>query len=47
MIEFQPLFSKPVFTHVPLMLIRALLAPGKRTVTAVLLSMRCASMSVL
>ncbi len=35
-IEFQPLFSKPVFNHVHLMLIGALLAPGKRTVTAVL-----------
>ena len=36
MIEFAPLFSKPVFNHVQVMLIGALLAPGKRTVTALL-----------
>ena len=35
-IEFAPLFSKRVFAHVQLMLIGSLLAPGKRTVTAVL-----------
>ena len=35
-IEFAPLFSKRVFNHVHVMLIGALLAPGKRTVTAVL-----------
>ncbi len=35
-IEFAPLFSKRVFDHVQLMLIGALLAPGKRTVSAVL-----------
>ncbi len=40
-IEFAPLFSKRVFVHVQLMLIGALLAPGKRTVSAVLRSMGC------
>ena len=38
-IEFAPLFSKRVFVHVQLMLVGALLAPGKRTVSAVLRSM--------
>ena len=35
-IEFAPLFSKRIFAHVQLMLVGALLAPGKRTVTSVL-----------
>ncbi len=35
-IEFQPLFSNPVFQHVKLMLLGAILTPGKRTVASVL-----------
>ncbi len=35
-IAFQPLFSNPVFQHVKLMLLGAILTPGKRTVAAVL-----------
>ncbi len=35
-IPFQKLFSKPVFRHVQLLLMGAVLAPGKRTVSAVL-----------
>jgi hypothetical protein len=35
-IPFQRLFSKPVFNHVQLLLAGAVLAPGKRTVSAVL-----------
>jgi len=35
-IPFQRLFSKPVFRHVQLLLAGAVLAPGKRTVSAVL-----------
>jgi DDE superfamily endonuclease len=33
---FAPMFSKRVFEHVKLLLVGAILAPGKRTVTAVL-----------
>jgi hypothetical protein len=36
MIVFEPLFSKSVFEHARLMLLGALLAPGKRTVSAIL-----------
>ena len=35
-LPFQRLFSKPVFRHVQLLLAGAVLAPGKRTVSAVL-----------
>jgi hypothetical protein len=35
-IPFQKLFSKPVFRHVQLLVMGAVLAPGKRTVSAVL-----------
>lgn len=35
-IPFEKLFSKPVFKHVKLMLAAAILAPGKRTVSALL-----------
>lgn len=35
-IEFAPLFSKRVFPHAQMMILGALLAPGKRTVTSVL-----------
>jgi hypothetical protein len=35
-IPFQELFSKPVFSHVKLMLAGAILAPGKRTISALL-----------
>jgi hypothetical protein len=35
-IPFQKLFSKPVFRHVQVLLMGAVLAPGKRTVSAVL-----------
>ena len=34
MVEFAPLFSKPVWEHPQLLLVGASLAPGKRTVTA-------------
>ena len=36
MVAFAPLFSKPVFEHVQLLIEGAILAPGKRTVTSVL-----------
>jgi hypothetical protein len=36
MIEFAPLFSKPVWKHATVLLVGAILAPGKRTVTACL-----------
>lgn len=35
-VGFAPLFSKPVFQHAKLLLAGAILAPGKRTVTAAL-----------
>ncbi|HEX8922544.1 MAG TPA: transposase [Pyrinomonadaceae bacterium] len=35
-VAFAPLFSKPVFQHVQVLLIGAILAPRKRTVTSVL-----------
>ena len=35
-VEFAPLFSKPVWEHVKVLLVGALLATGKRTVTACL-----------
>jgi hypothetical protein len=35
-IPFQRLFCKPVFQHVQLLLVGAVIAPGKRTVSAVL-----------
>lgn len=35
-IEFAPYFSKPVWDHAQVLLIGAILAPGKRTVTAAL-----------
>lgn len=35
-IEFQPLFSKPVFQHAKVLLVGAILAIGKRTVTSCL-----------
>ncbi|HWP41849.1 MAG TPA: transposase [Blastocatellia bacterium] len=35
-IGFAPLFSKPVWEHVKLLIAGAILAPGKRTITAVL-----------
>jgi hypothetical protein len=35
-VAFAPLFSKPVFQHVQVLLVGAILAPGKRTVTQVL-----------
>jgi len=33
---FAPVFSRPVWQHVQLLLTGAVLAPGKRTVTAIL-----------
>jgi hypothetical protein len=36
MVAFAPLFSKPVFQHVQILLVGAMLAPGKRTVTQAL-----------
>ena len=36
MVAFAPLFSKPVFQHVQVLLIGAILSPGKRTVTSAL-----------
>lgn len=36
MLAFAPLFSKRVFMHVQILVVGAILAPGKRTVTAVL-----------
>ena len=35
-VRFAPLFSKSVWAHAQVLLIGAILAPGKRTVTAVL-----------
>lgn len=35
-VAFAPLFSKPVFEHAQVLLIGAILAPGKRTVTSAL-----------
>lgn len=35
-VEFEPLFSKPVWEHAKALLVGAILAPGKRTVTACL-----------
>jgi DDE superfamily endonuclease len=35
-VEFAPLFSKPVWEHAKILLVGAILAPGKRTVTACL-----------
>jgi hypothetical protein len=36
MVAFAPLFSKPVFQHAQLLLMGAILSPGKRTVTSAL-----------
>ena len=36
MVAFAPLFSKPVFQHVHVLLVGAILSPGKRTVTQAL-----------
>ena len=36
MVAFTPLFSKPVFQHVQVLLVGAILSPGKRTVTQAL-----------
>src|SRR5947209_8061735 len=36
LLPFAPLFSRPVFLRVQLLLVGAILAPGKRTVTAAL-----------
>jgi hypothetical protein len=33
-VEFAPLFSKPVWAHATILLVGAILAPGTRTVTA-------------
>jgi hypothetical protein len=33
---FAPMFSKRIFDHVKLLVVGAILAPGKRTVTSVL-----------
>jgi hypothetical protein len=35
-VEFAPLFSKRVWAHAQVLVVGALLAPGQRTVTAVL-----------
>jgi len=35
-LSFAPLFSKRVFEHARLLIVGAILAPGKRTVSAVL-----------
>jgi hypothetical protein len=35
-VNFAPLFSKAVFEHAKLLLVGAILAPGKRTITACL-----------
>ena len=35
-VEFAPLFSKPIWEHAQVLLVGAILAPGKRTVTACL-----------
>jgi len=39
-VRFAPLFSKRVWEHVQVLVVGALLAPGQRTVTAVLRVMR-------
>lgn len=39
MVAFAPLFSKPVFQHVHVLLVGAILSPGKRTVTQALRAM--------
>ena len=36
LVEFAPLFSKPVWEHAKVLLVGAILAPGTRTVTACL-----------
>ena len=36
MVAFAPLFSKPVFQHVQVLLVGAILSPGKRPVTQAL-----------
>jgi DDE superfamily endonuclease len=36
LMAFAPLFSRPVFAHVQILVIGALLAPGKRTITSAL-----------
>jgi hypothetical protein len=36
MVAFAPLFSKPVFRHAQLLLMGAILSPGKRTITSAL-----------
>jgi DDE superfamily endonuclease len=36
MLAFAPLFSRPVFQHVQLLVVGALLAPGRRTIAAIL-----------
>jgi hypothetical protein len=33
---FDPMYSKRIFEHVKLLVVGAILAPGKRTVTALL-----------
>ena len=45
-VEFAPLFSKPVWEHVKVLLVGALLATGKRTVTACLRVMGRARRSI-
>jgi hypothetical protein len=42
---FAPVFSRPVWRHVKVLLAGAVLAPGKRTVTAVLQIMGCSASS--
>ena len=39
MVEFVPLFSKPVWVHAKVLVVSAILAPGKRTGTACLRGM--------
>lgn len=36
MLAFAPLFSQQTFKHVQVLVIGAILAPGKRTITAIL-----------
>src|SRR5215203_2126821 len=36
MVAFAPLFSQPIFQHAQVLLMGAILAPGKRTVTSIL-----------
>ena len=40
---FAPVFSRPVWQHVKVLLTGAVLAPGKRTVTAILQIMGCSA----